>query len=150
MCRVIQLRTIEGRSDAQMMPTDGGHAAPLSRWCEMSGRVSSEGRNHQRRLRIPQTDSYKSPRFPPNTSGRPEPLWNPFVKSSPRIDTQSQAYTATYVALSIYAELARCGRCWKCSNDPKAWGGGRRSTAAGVWSWPGHRLVSILPQNGIK
>jgi len=78
----------------------------------MSGCVSSEGRNHQRRLRIPQTDLYSSPRFPSNTFGLLEPLWNPFVKSSPRLDTQSQAYTATYVALLIYVELVRCGRCW--------------------------------------
>jgi len=77
--------------------------------------MSSEGRNHQRRLRIPQTDLYSSPRFPPNTSRRPRPLWNRFVKSSPRLESQSQAYTATYVALLIYVELVRCGRCWKCS-----------------------------------
>ena len=39
-------------------------------------------------------------------------MLNPFVKSSPRLDTQSQAHTASYVALLIYVELARCGRCW--------------------------------------
>jgi len=82
---------------------------------EMSGCVSSEGRHHQRRLRIPQTDWYSSPRFPSNTLGLPEPLWNPFLKSSPRLDAQSRAYTATYVAPFNFVELARCGHCWQCS-----------------------------------
>jgi len=102
-----------------MTTTDGGHAAPFSRWCEMSGSVSSEGCNHQRRLRIPQTSMYSSPRFSSNTLGLPDPLWNPFVKSSPWLDTQSQAYTTTYVALLIYVELARCGRCWYRSDRPR-------------------------------
>jgi len=85
----------------------------------MSGSVSSEGCNHQRRLRIPQTSLYSSPRFSSNTLGLPDPLWNPFVKSSPRLGTQSQAYTTTYVALLIYVELTRCGRCWYRSYTKK-------------------------------
>jgi len=85
----------------------------------MSGFVSSEGCNHQRRLRIPQTNLYSSSRFSSNTLGLPDPLWNVFVKSSPWLDTQSQAYTMTYVALLIYVELARCGRCWYRSNCSK-------------------------------
>jgi len=64
---------IEGRSAAQMMTSAIGHAAPLPRGRETSGCVSSEGRNHQRRLRILQTDLYSSPRFPSNTFGLPEP-----------------------------------------------------------------------------
>jgi len=106
----------------------------------MSGCVSSEGRNHQRRLRIPQTDLYSSPRFPSNTLGLPEPLWNPFVKSSPRLDTQSQAYTATYVALLIYVELARCGRCWYRSYTPV--GGGRYGRSRRVH--PGGGSVPLI------
>jgi len=39
-----------------------------------AGCVSTEGRNHQRRLGIPQTDSYSSSRLPPSTSRRPQPL----------------------------------------------------------------------------
>jgi len=72
--------------------------------------VITDGRTHERRLRIPEADLYNSPRFPSNTLSLPEPLWNPFLKSSPWLDTQSQAYTMTCVALIINVRLARCGR----------------------------------------